>query len=91
MQNVKEIFFATISHMKESNQEVCIDKYKGNVENQQLLQVYIDWSIIRQAQLPALSKDLKLTFHTSQQTQNSNHEVNISYDKKSPTAVLTFV
>lgn len=77
--------------MKESNQEVCIDKYKGNVENQQLLQVYIDWSIIRQAQLPALSKDLKLTFHTNQQTQNSNHEVNISYDKKLPMAVFTFV
>ena len=35
-----------------------------------------------QTQLPAFSKDLKLTFHTNQQTTNSNHEVNISNEEK---------
>ena len=37
---------------------------------------------MRQTHLPAFSKDLKLTFHTNQQTTNSNHEVNISNEEK---------
>ena len=35
-----------------------------------------------QTQLPAFSKDMKLTSHTNQQTTNSNHEVNISNEEK---------
>ena len=34
------------------------------------------------SQVPAFSMDLKLTFHTNQQTTNSNHEVNISNEEK---------
>ena len=37
---------------------------------------------MKQTQLPASSKDLKLTFHANQQTTNSNHEVNISNEEK---------
>ena len=37
---------------------------------------------MRQTQLPAFSKDLKLTFHTNQQNTNSNYEVNTSNEEK---------
>ena len=37
---------------------------------------------MRQTQLPAFSVDLKLTFHTSQQTTNSNHDINLSNEEK---------
>ena len=37
---------------------------------------------MRQTQLPAFLKDLKLILHINQQTTNSNHEVNISNEEK---------
>ena len=60
---------------------VC-HEYRSNAENQQLMQEYKDRCIMRQTQLPAFSTDLKLTFHTNQQTTNINHEVNISNEEK---------
>ena len=36
-----------------------------------------------QTQLSAFSRDVKLTFHTNQQTPNSNHKVSISKEEKS--------
>ena len=55
---------------------------RRNAENRQLLQEYNDLCIMRQTQLPAFSKGLKLIFHTNQQTTNSNHEVNFSNEEK---------
>ena len=65
-------------------------EHRSNVENQQLFQEYKDRCIMRQTQLPAFSKDLKLTFHTNQQTINSNHEVNISNEEK-PIYILQII
>ena len=60
---------------------VC-HEHRSNAKNQQLLQQYKDRCIIRQIQLPAFSKYLKLIFHTNQQTTNNNHEVKISSEGK---------
>ena len=37
---------------------------------------------MRQTQLLVFLKDLQLTFYTSQQTPNSNHDVSISNEEK---------
>ena len=56
MENVKEILFVKISHMKNIQSKNILELHRSNTENTycKILQEYKDQCILRQTQLPGL-------------------------------------
>ena len=69
MVNAREISVAKTSHDKYPTKKhvlVC-HEHRGNTDNEQLLLEYKNKCIMKQTELPAFSRDVKLTFHMNQQ------------------------
>ena len=69
MVNAREISVAKTSHDKYPTKKhvlVC-HEHRGNTDNEQLLLEYKNRCIMKQTELPAFSRDVKLTFHMNQQ------------------------